>query len=79
MFCTHWRRNRWDYDNKYYLDAMDHLMGLQQDEKIRNIGLTNFDTKHLSELLEEGAPIVSNQVTSLAAIHFNPLTIHWII
>jgi len=40
---------------------MDQLMGIQQDDRIRSIGLTNFDTKHLSELLEEGAPIVSNQ------------------
>lgn len=33
-------------------------------EKIKNIGLTNFDTVHLADLIEEGAPIVSNQVTS---------------
>ena len=31
-------------------------------EKIKNIGLTNFDTEHLADLLEEGAPLVSNQV-----------------
>jgi len=65
----HW----WDYDNKYYLDAMDHLMGLQQDDRIHSIGLTNFDTKHLSELLEEGATIVSNQV-SFSVLDTRPLT-----
>ena len=37
-------------------------MGIQQDEKINCLGLTNFDTKHMLELIEEGAPIVSNQV-----------------
>jgi aryl-alcohol dehydrogenase-like predicted oxidoreductase len=54
----HW----WDYKNKYYYDALDHLMHLQEDGKIRNIGLTNFDTEHLADLMEEGAPIVSNQI-----------------
>ena len=54
----HW----WDYKNKYYYDALDHLMHLQEDGKIRNIGLTNFDTEHLVDLMEQGAPIVSNQI-----------------
>ena len=54
--------NWFDYKNKYYYDAMDHLMFLKQDGKIRNIGLTNFDTEHLADLIDEGAPIVSNQI-----------------
>jgi diketogulonate reductase-like aldo/keto reductase len=37
-------------------------------EKIKNIGLTNFDTFHLADLVEEGAPIVSNQVSHLEII-----------
>jgi Aldo/keto reductase family len=53
---------RWDYSNKYYYDAIDHLMHYQQEDKIRYLGLTNFDTEHLADLLDEGAPIVSNQV-----------------
>jgi diketogulonate reductase-like aldo/keto reductase len=53
---------RWDYSNKYYYDAIDHLMHYQQEDKIRYLGLTNFDTEHLEDLLDEGAPIVSNQV-----------------
>ena len=40
-------------------------MHLKDTEKIKNIGLTNFDTVHLADLLEEGAPIVSNQVSFL--------------
>lgn len=53
---------RWDYKNKYYYDAISHLMHLKETEKIKNIGLTNFDTVHLADLIGEGAPIVSNQV-----------------
>lgn len=57
----HW----WEYDNKQYLEAVDQLMRVQQEQKIRHIGLTNFDTTHMSELVEEGAPIVSNQVREM--------------
>ena len=59
---------RWDYKNKYYYDAINHLIHLKDMEKIKNIGLTNFDTVHLADLIEEGAPIVSNQVTSFNLI-----------
>jgi diketogulonate reductase-like aldo/keto reductase len=41
---------------------MDHLVGLKAEGKIKNIGLTNFDTTHMQGLMERGAPIVSNQV-----------------
>ena len=54
---------RWDYDNLNYFDAMSHLMDLQQHEKIKNIGLTNFDTEHMVKLIKEDAPIVSNQIS----------------
>lgn len=59
LSCIHFR---WDYKNKYYYDAINHLIHLKDMEKIKNIGLTNFDTAHLADLLEEGAPLVSNQV-----------------
>mmetsp|Transcript_24055 Transcript_24055/g.58187 ORF Transcript_24055/g.58187 Transcript_24055/m.58187 type:complete len:242 (+) Transcript_24055:99-824(+) len=55
----HW----WDYSNKQYIEAMKHMKTLKERGKIRNLALTNFDTKHLQELVEEhGIPIVSNQV-----------------
>ena len=54
----HW----WDYDNPYYYDAMSYLMELKQKEKIRSIGLCNFDTDHMMNLVKQDAPIVSNQV-----------------
>lgn len=41
---------------------MDHLVGLKAEGKIKNIGLTNFDTTHMQGLMDRGAPIVSNQV-----------------
>jgi len=54
----HW----WDYQDANYLEALKHLADLQQAGKIRHLALTNFDTKHLQIILEQGIPIVSNQV-----------------
>lgn len=64
----HW----WDYDNKNYYDAMHNLMDLQERGSIKNIGLTNFDTEHMADLISEGAPIVSNQV-SFSVLDTRPL------
>ena len=52
----------WDYQFPNYVETAVHLAELQQKGKIRYIGVTNFDAAHLSELLEAGVPIVSNQV-----------------
>lgn len=64
----HW----WDYQNKYYFDTMGHLMSLKEEGKIRNIGLTNFDTEHMVGLISQDAPIVSNQV-AFSLIDTRPL------
>ena len=40
----HW----WQYSNPNYFDALGHLTDLKQEGKIRNIGLTNFDTERLA-------------------------------
>ena len=66
----HW----WEYDNKYYYDAMAGLMNLRDSAtpKIRNIGLTNFDTEHMVDLIEQDAPIVSNQI-SFSVLDTRPL------
>ena len=53
---------RFPYQNLNYFDAMDHLVELKGAGKIKNIGLTNFDTTHMEGLMNRGAPIVSNQV-----------------
>jgi diketogulonate reductase-like aldo/keto reductase len=56
--------NWFPYQNKNYFNAMFHLQELKEAGKIKNIGLTNFDTEHMALLIDSGAPIVSNQVMS---------------
>ncbi|BBN16120.1 hypothetical protein MPTK1_7g03590 [Marchantia polymorpha subsp. ruderalis] len=58
MVQFHW----WDYANKGYLDALLHMTDLKEEGKIKTLALTNFDTKRLGVILENGIPIVSNQV-----------------
>ncbi len=54
----HW----WDYNNMSYLDALNNLSKLQKENKIKHIGLTNFDTERVKIMKEQGYDIVSNQV-----------------
>ena len=54
----HW----WDYDDERYLEAVGHLENLRIEGKIRHLGLTNFDTRHLQKIVDEGFQVVSNQV-----------------
>ncbi len=58
MVQFHW----WDYSNPAYLDALKHLSDLQAEGKIRHLGLTNFDTERLEQIVGQGIQIVSNQV-----------------
>jgi len=58
MVQFHW----WDYNDLSYLDAMYHLSKLQQENKIKHMGLTNFDTEHVKEMVESGFLIVSHQI-----------------
>ncbi|CAN6438765.1 unnamed protein product [Victoria cruziana] len=58
MLQFHW----WDYSNPGYLDALKHLTDLKEEGKIKTVALTNFDTERLHIILENGIPIVSNQV-----------------
>ena len=53
----HW----WDYDVPRCLEVLGHLVRLQEEGKVRYIGLTNFDTDHLAEIVEAGIPVVSIQ------------------
>lgn len=53
----HW----WDYDVPGCVDVAGHLVDLQAKGKIRHIGVTNFDTDHLAELVDAGIPVVSMQ------------------
>lgn len=58
MLQFHW----WDYSNPGYLDALKHLTDLKEEGKIKTLALTNFDTERLHIILENGIPVVSNQV-----------------
>ncbi|XP_042477006.1 flagellar radial spoke protein 5-like [Macadamia integrifolia] len=58
MLQFHW----WDYSNPAYLDALKHLTDLKEEGKIKTVALTNFDTERLQIILENGIPVVSNQV-----------------
>lgn len=57
MVQFHW----WDYDVPGCLETASYLMRLQEKGKIRNISVTNFDTKHLAELVDAGIPIMTSQ------------------
>lgn len=35
---------------------------IEGDPRVDNIGLVNFDTQHMNEIIENGVNIVSNQV-----------------
>ncbi len=61
----HW----WDYSIPGYVEAMVHLQNLQKEGKIRELGVTNFDTPRLTEILDAGVDIVSNQVQYSALDH----------
>jgi aryl-alcohol dehydrogenase-like predicted oxidoreductase len=54
----HW----WDYSSPYWLDALRFLSDLRDAGKIRNVGLTNFDTAHMEDMAAAGIKIASNQV-----------------
>lgn len=54
----HW----WDYRIERYVETLGHLGDLARDGKIRLVGLTNFDTPRLQELLATGVPIASMQL-----------------
>jgi aryl-alcohol dehydrogenase-like predicted oxidoreductase len=61
----HW----WDYGFPGFVETAQHLHELQRAGKIKQIGLTNFDVRRLSQILEAGVPVVSNQVQYSALDH----------
>ncbi len=54
----HW----WDYRVERYVDTLGVLGDLAREGKIRLVGLTNFDTPRLRELLATGVPVASMQL-----------------
>lgn len=57
MVQFHW----WDYETPGCLETAGDLVRLKEKGKIRNISVTNFDTKHLAQLVDAGIPVVSSQ------------------
>ena len=54
----HW----WDYKDTSYLDALSHLSKLQNEGKIKYLGLTNFDTERIKIIIKNNFKIISNQI-----------------
>ena len=52
----------WDYQFPRYIDTALHLSELQKSGKIKYIGVTNFDTTRIKEMLDAGVKISANQV-----------------
>ncbi|KAI0365845.1 Aldo/keto reductase [Pilatotrama ljubarskyi] len=63
-----------DYQDRSYMDALQHLLQLRSSGRIRNIGLCNFDTRRTDEVCTVLGPgsIVSNQI-AFSIIDVRPL------
>ena len=58
MLQFHW----WDYSDSRYLDALKYLDELRAEGLIGELSVTNFDTRHLREIVNRGISISSNQI-----------------
>jgi aryl-alcohol dehydrogenase-like predicted oxidoreductase len=58
LLQLHWA----DYTDQGYVEALKHLVVLKREGFIKHLGVTNFDTDHLCFLLDQGIPLVSNQI-----------------
>lgn len=52
----------WQYSHPSWVDSMFWLQELKEEGLIKHFGLTNFDTAHLSIVVNSGIDVVSNQV-----------------
>lgn len=52
----------WDYQFPKYMETAVHLSELQKTGKIKRIGVTNFDSLRIQEMLDAGVDIATNQV-----------------
>ncbi|KAF8850502.1 aldo/keto reductase-like protein [Acephala macrosclerotiorum] len=51
----HWQ----DYNDRQYVEATKLI---EQDSRVDNLGLCNFDTEHMGEIIGSGVKVISNQV-----------------
>jgi aryl-alcohol dehydrogenase-like predicted oxidoreductase len=54
----HW----WDFSVPGCVDTVHYLDALRREGRVRHLGVTNFDSPHLAELLDAGLPVVSHQL-----------------
>src|SRR5438876_10870341 len=54
----HW----WDFALPRYVDTALELDRLRRAGKIARLGVSNFDTRHLQELVAAGVPVVAHQL-----------------
>jgi aryl-alcohol dehydrogenase-like predicted oxidoreductase/enamine deaminase RidA (YjgF/YER057c/UK114 family) len=52
----------WNYADPRWLDCLFWLQEFKEQQLIRHLGLTNFDTAHLRIVVNSGIDVVSNQV-----------------
>ena len=52
----------WQYSHPSWVDSLFWLQELKEEGLIKHIGLTNFDSAHLSIVVNSGIEVVSNQV-----------------
>jgi aryl-alcohol dehydrogenase-like predicted oxidoreductase/enamine deaminase RidA (YjgF/YER057c/UK114 family) len=52
----------WQYAHPSWVDCLFWLQELKEEGLIKHLGLTNFDTAHLSIVVNSGIQVVSNQV-----------------
>ena len=52
----------WQYSHPSWVDSLFWLQELKEEGLIKHLGLTNFDTAHLSIVVNSGIEVVSNQV-----------------
>jgi diketogulonate reductase-like aldo/keto reductase len=50
---------RLQFDDRQYVEA---CRSIAEDPRVKSLGLVNFDTTHMDEVLESGIEVVSNQV-----------------
>jgi len=62
----HW----WDYSTDY-ISVLNHLKNFQKEGKILHLGLTNFNTQNVKNIVDNNIRIVSNQV-SYSIIDWRP-------
>lgn len=62
------------YQNPDYLKA---LRFLTEDDRVETVGLCNFDTKHLLEVVQSGIRVYTNQVQVRHSHRLNNERIKW--